>query len=215
MKLTFKTCDVVSLGLKSKHSEFYIEIKALEFPTICSPIQGHAVRWAKNQYNYIKRLNLADYTQETKTELEVDLLRADFMWHFMTNEVVNGESEQTPVAVGTDFGWVLSGPVPNIPRSLLSSVNLTATHVLRADCQTPVADDYQESVDKSMEQRVNYLFELEALGITELDSVHETFIKDIQFENNHSTVKLPRSEYHDVLPDNFDLSAGRLISTLK
>ena len=47
-----KTCDIVSLGLKSKHSEFYIEIKALEVPTICSPIQGQAVRWAKNQYNY-------------------------------------------------------------------------------------------------------------------------------------------------------------------
>ena len=69
-----KTCDIVSLGLKSKHSEFYIEIKALEVPTICSPIQGQAVRWAKNQYNYLKGFNLADYPQETKTELEVDLL---------------------------------------------------------------------------------------------------------------------------------------------
>ena len=62
---------------------------------------------------------------------------------------------------------------------------------MRVDCQTPVVHDYQELVDKNMEQRVNDLFELEALGITELDSVHETFIKDIQFENNHYTVELP------------------------
>ena len=46
---------------------------------------------------------------------------------------------------------------------------------MRLDCQTPVVDDYQESVDKSMEQRVNDLFVLEALGITEFNSVHETF----------------------------------------
>ena len=86
---------------------------------------------------------------------------------------------------------------------------------MRVDCQTPVVDYYQESIDKNIEQRVNHLFELEALGITELDSVLETFVKDIQFENNHYTVKLPWREHHDVLPDNFDLSAGRLISTLK
>ena len=129
-----------------------------------------------------KRIEFGRFPQETKTELEVDLLLgAYFMWHLMTNEVVKGKSEQTPVAVGTHFGCVLSGPVPNIPRSLLSSVNLTASHVTRVDCQTPVVDDYQESVEKSMKQRANDLFELEAQGITELDSVHETFIKDIQF----------------------------------
>ena len=99
-------------------------------------------------------MNLADYPQQTKTELEVDLLiRADFTWHLMTNEVVKGESEQTPVAVGTHFGWVLSRPVPNISRSLLSNVNLTATHVMRLHCQNTVVDDFQESVDKSMEER--------------------------------------------------------------
>ena len=103
----------------------------------------------------------------------------------MTNEVVKRESEETSVAIETHFGWLPSGPVPNIPRSLLSSVNLTATHVIRIDCQTPVADDYQESVGTSMEQRVNYLFELEAQEITKLDSVHEIFTKDIHIENNH------------------------------
>ena len=62
-KTNIKTCDIVPLGLKSKHSEFYIEIKALEVPSICSPIQRQAVRWAKNQHNYLKGLNLANYPQ--------------------------------------------------------------------------------------------------------------------------------------------------------
>ena len=47
---------------------------------------------------------------------------------------------------------------------------------MKIGCQTPVVDSYPESVDKSMEQRVNDLFELEIKGITELDSVHENFM---------------------------------------
>ena len=58
-------------------------------------------------------------------------------------------------------------------------------------------------------------FELKALGITEIDSVHENFVKDIRFENGHYVVKLPWRQHHDILPDNFELSSGRLISTLK
>ena len=65
-----------------------------------------------------------------------------------------------------------------------------------------------------MDQKVSELFELEALGITEIDSVHENFVKDIRFENGHYVVKLPWRQ-HDILPDNFELCSGRLISTLK
>ena len=96
-----KTCDVASLGLKSKHSEFYIEIKALEVPTICSPIQGQAVRWAKNQYNYLKGLNLADYPQETKTELEVDLLiGADFIGTLWQMRLSRGNQNKPLLQLG-------------------------------------------------------------------------------------------------------------------
>ena len=45
--------------------------------------------------------------------------------------------------------------------------------------------------------------------------VHENFAKDIRFENGHHVVKLPWRQHHDILPDNFELSSGRLISTLK
>ena len=50
-----------------------------------------------NTLSYLKRLNLAEYRQETKPELEVDLLIGfDFMWVLMITEVVKGESEQNP-----------------------------------------------------------------------------------------------------------------------
>ena len=53
-----------------------------------------------------------------------------------------------------------------------------------------MVDTYQESVDKNVGQKVSDLFELEALGTTELDSLHETFVKDIMSESNYYTMKL-------------------------
>ena len=49
----------------------------------------------------------------------------------MTGEIQQGKDENEPVAIGTHFGYVLSGPVSNMPRTLLSWVNLSCTHVLR------------------------------------------------------------------------------------
>ena len=61
------------------------------------------------------------------------MLGGDTLWPIMTSEIVHGPSKDQPVAVGTKFGWVLDGPVNNVPTSLLSCVNLTKAHVLRAD----------------------------------------------------------------------------------
>ena len=66
-----------------------------------------------------------------------------------------------------------------------------------------------------MEKRVDDLFNPEAIGITEIDSVHETSTKDIKFVDGHYIVRLPWSEHHDILADNYELSANSLYSTLK
>ena len=73
----------------------------------------------------------------------------------MTGEIIKGE-ENEPVAIGSKFGWVLSGPVINMPRTLLSNVNLTTTHVLRADYQ-PVVETNQDEV---LDIKVYQLFDL-------------------------------------------------------
>ena len=211
-------CDVVPICLKSRLSDFQTEIKALEVPSICSPLQGQAIRQAKSQYAHLNGLKLADYPPDTVQDLSVDiLLGCDVMWKIMTGEIIRGHCEESPVAIGTHFGWVLSGPVENIHGSLQTSVNLVITSSLRTDTQ-PVVVDYYDSVlhaDNIMERKIDDLFNLEALGISEIDSVHETFTKDIKFVNGHYVVRLPWREHHDILPDNYELIANRLSSTLK
>ena len=59
------------------------------------------------------------------------------------------------------------------------------------------------------------MFELDTLGISESDSVHETFLKDVKFEKNHYVGSLPWREHHDTLPNNYELGVGRLKSTLR
>ena len=134
----------------------------------------------------------------------------------MISEIVHGPSEDQPVAVVTKFSWVSAGPVSNVLRSLLSCVNLTKVRVLcvDVDCE-PRACSYINESDQFMDQNVSEFLELEALDVTEIDSVHENFVKDIRFENGHHVAKLPWRQHHDILPDNFELSSGRLISTLK
>ena len=82
-----------------------------------------------------------------------------------------------------------------------------------AQREAPVIVNYEDS---SNQRKLNQMFELDTLGISESDSVHETFLKDVKCENNHYVVSLPWREHHDTLPDDkYELCVGRLKSTLR
>ena len=188
-------CDVVNCHLKSLQNDFCLEVNVLEVPMICSPLlQGQSIRWAKGNFQYLKGLKLDDYLPGSQAELEVDvLLGSDFMW-----QTIQGE-ENEPVAIGTE-------PVENMPRTLLSNVNLTAMHVLRVDHQPVLEQNKDEMLDKRV---INCLIKKVWESASETDSVHELFLQNIKFDNNQYSVKLPwREQQHQILPDNFELSVN-------
>ena len=123
--------DLVALELASLNDNFEINVKCLEVPLICSPLtQGQAIDCVRKNYSHLEGLTLADDSSELEN-LEVHiLLGADFLWHIMTGEIQQVKDENEPVAIGIHFGYVLSGPVSNMPQTLLSRVNLSCTHVL-------------------------------------------------------------------------------------
>ena len=46
-----------------------------------------------------------------KDEVVIDVLvRADYLWHFQKGYTIRGRFDE-PVAVETELGWVLSGPM--------------------------------------------------------------------------------------------------------
>ena len=58
----------------------------------------------------VRNFWLCDVCQ-SKDELEIDvLIGADYLWEFQKGTTIRGGPEE-PVAVHTELGWVLSGPL--------------------------------------------------------------------------------------------------------
>ena len=110
------------------------------------------------------------------------------------------------MAASTKIGWVLSGPVENLPREKLSSIQFSSTHVLRTESRV---------VDDTLQGDLDRLWDLDSVGIRDKDTVLEAFEKNLSFEDGKYLVHLPWKEQHELLPDNFENCVARLSSQLK
>ena len=125
-----QTCDSVKFVLKSQHGQTEISLSAYVVPMICETLQHQFTAQARQGYDHLRGLNLADCSTEIDNS-EVDvLIGCDQYWDLVTGEVRKEENGLT--AVNTRLGWVLSGPVED-ERIQISkpSTNLATTHVLR------------------------------------------------------------------------------------
>ena len=95
-------CQVVTLPLQNNENE-YLEIQALNFPVICSPLPKSV---DINNYPHLQDLELA-YRSESQGSIDI-LIGSDHYWDFVTGESIRGESG--PTAVKSKFGCLLSGP---------------------------------------------------------------------------------------------------------
>ena len=127
---------------------------------------------------------------------------------FFDGKSVKGEEsgQGGPVAVSTKVAWVLSGPVENLPREKLSSIQFSSTHVLRTESRV---------VDDTLQGDLDRLWDLDSVGIRDKDTVLEAFEKNLSFEDGKYLVHLPWKEQHGLLPDNFENCVARLSSQLK
>ena len=204
-----KTVDVVNLCLQNVNNDTTVSIAAHVVPMICSPLNYQAVQFARENHTHLKDITLSECISEENRPVDI-LIGADQYWNIANGEVKRGASG--PVAMNTKFGWTLSGPVENAPRSDTHSVNLAATHVLRIDTHR----DETDVQDMELNEKLRTFWELESIGIRqEENSVLETFNETITFKNQRYEVGLPWKEAHDPLPDNRGLSQRRLLSLLK
>ena len=204
-----KTVDVVNLCLKNVDNDVTMTITAHVVPMICSPLNYQAVQFAKKNHDHLKDIVLSECNPEENLVVDI-LVGADQYWNIANGEIKRGESG--PVAMNTRFGWTLSGPFENAPRSETHSVNLAATHVLRIDTGSFEMDMHVLELGA----KLRTFWELESIGIKqEENSVLETFKETATFKNQRYEVGLPWKEAHDPLPENRSLSQRRLQSLLK
>ena len=83
------------------------EIKALCTNFICLPIKNQPVPDIQNKFDHLRGLKLIDSGHGSDIDI---LIRSDYYWSLVTGKVKVGHIGE-PLGVGTQFGWVLNGPV--------------------------------------------------------------------------------------------------------
>ncbi|XP_049870496.1 uncharacterized protein LOC126369938 [Pectinophora gossypiella] len=114
--------------------------------------------------------------------------------------------------VDSEFGWILSGKIPN-----KLSEQLSVLTYFQSSCEVKL-----DPPDLPLESgNIKLLWDLESIGITdspkstlEEEAVHH-FNKTTQFEDGRYQVKWPWMHYPPELPSNYGLAIGRLKSLLK
>jgi len=195
---TYRTCDVVSLGLRPLDGGL-LQLSTVLVPHICNPMSIQSIASCKLLYSHIAGLKLAD-PGETVGELKVDvLIGSDHYWEVVTGKIVEGQGG--PVAIETKLGWVLSGPIDKLtPMS-------TAINLISSDTHTLSIDVHSEP--ESLEQCLKQFWVLESLGISKDEpSVCERFIQQISFDGERYCVTLPWKNEPPDLPDNLVLCAN-------
>ena len=192
--------DKVSINLKrNSKNDFNMEI--LCKPFICLPIANQPIEHAQKNYEFLKDLNLAD----SKTMGEIDLLiGSDFYWSLVTGKIKRGKEEDL-VAIETDFGWVLNGPInEKIANTHVALVHEAPAHVMNVCCEPTKIE--------CLENDLNKLWDLETLGIKQNEKPnYDRFIENIkQNDEKRYETTLPFKETHPLIYDHFDLCEKRL-----
>eukprot|EP00112_Aurelia_sp_Birch-Aquarium-sp1_P020996 Seg554.7 transcript_id=Seg554.7/GoldUCD/mRNA.D3Y31 product="hypothetical protein" protein_id=Seg554.7/GoldUCD/D3Y31 len=198
--------ELVEFTIGSVSNSFQTKVQAFTIPKICQPITQQNIQSARENFEYLKDLELADHNDgESDCQISI-LIGCDNNAKFFTGKMRRGEQGEGLLAQETGLGWVLSGRVPcGGPGDLESCTNFVSTHVLKVGTEVlPVVDDAD-----SANILVNKLWDLESIGIREKDTVQEAFVKNITKEDGKYCVKLPLKEQHTLLPDNYDLSLSR------
>ena len=193
--------DVVGIDLTPVGGGKVLRVEAYVVPEI-SRVHNEHLEIARRNYPHLAQIWLSDVCKSSE-QLEIDLLiGADYLWSFQTGNVVRGKVNE-PVAVQTELGWVISGPLnykQPADREKVVQVNFVG-------CDSVYPD--------SLERNVQRLWDLETLGVTECDGVYEEFMDNISFNGTRYSVKLPWKEGHDSLPSNYELSLSRMKSEIR
>jgi len=167
--------DVVVVNVSSIGGGKTLSLEAYVVPEITRIGNVH-VEVVKNDFPHLKDLWFSDVNR-TKVSLDVDLLiGADHLWNFQKGAILRGKSDE-PVAIETELGWVLSGPLKG---------ECTGGSDINANAVVTVCGNAD-----ILEREVHRLWDFDRVGIRETIEVHEAFCDNITFNGTRYSVGLP------------------------
>ena len=146
-----KLRDVVELDLRAMGRGRRMKIEAYVVGKI-SDVGNCHVEHVKMFYPHLINIEFSDISDEDNFKVDV-LVGADFLWDFQGQETIRAEKNE-PVAVKTELGWVLSGPLKG--ESLMNSLNNVNLAF----------------VDISFDKKVEQFWDLDTVGIREDRSIY-------------------------------------------
>ncbi|CAB4034063.1 Hypothetical predicted protein, partial [Paramuricea clavata] len=175
-----RRCDIVQLSLKGNSDNR--KITALCFPSLCSPL---TTTIDLSLYPHLQELQLSDLNiiEGRQNDSSIDILiAADYYFDILTGEMVRGESG--PVAVNSDFGWVVTGPTSDTEScSKVSGVHL----LIEEQCSLLTPSSFALREDESeLSKCLSQFWEIESMGINEEKVTKEEFLKDIRYLENEA-----------------------------
>jgi len=177
---------------------------------ICHPLTAQNTTLTADNYPHLRKLRLADPNQGN---CNIDILiGSDNYWSFMTNEIVRGASPQSPIAIRSTLGFILSGPT-SVKDSSSSSTVLTS-HILKCEAEFIEPNEVLTS-------HLDRFWTLETLDPDQDADTEPDICKDFRenlnfdWEQGKYRVSLPFKDNHDLLPDNYSNCVKRLKSLQK
>ena len=147
---TVKELDIVELCIKSKDGGESFYVKAL-VNDICLPIQNQNISLAKEQYEPLKFVELAD-SNPRNLPMNIDILIGSaHYWNFIGNKQIR--CPDGPTALESKLGYVLSGPIASNDTSPTTSNFFVTTQVLKITSEfvDPKRDNFRKRL-----QNLNY-----------------------------------------------------------
>ena len=189
-----KVRDVVELDLKAPNGGERVKIEAFGVGKI-TDVANCYVELVKAQYDHLRNINFADISDEDFLQVDA-LIGANYPWEFQGQQTIRGERNE-PVAVKTELGWVLSGPLNG--ESLLHEYDTVNFAVAETD----------------LECKVETFWDLDTVDVREDKGVHSDLIDNISYDGHRYSVGLPWKTGHKQLPYNFNGCFSRLKSQIK
>ena len=128
----------------------------------------------------------------------------DYYFNFVTGKIKRGPPG-CPVAIESNFGWILSGPNRTAKKKCkFVSSSIANSHTMFVDNITHKIDN-----DLNLKDSLHKFWEVENVGVDE-HPVYENFKQTISFDGERYVTALPFKPFHKPLPDNYALSKHRL-----
>ncbi len=187
-KFRKQRCDQVRLLLQGQTKD--IEISALCFPKICSPL---SMTLDIERYPHLDGLVPADQSLLDNSAPNIDILiGSDYYFEVIMGEIRRGD--KGPVAVQSEFGWLISGN----GQALSTGKNETLTNLTLERPEHPYpADLVMKEDEDELTNAVRKFWNTESVGIIEPDqSTEREFLRGLQFNeaSQRYQVSLPWKE---------------------